>query len=312
MKWGARFLLSIALAIFTVPVNAAGSKLSEQQLEQMHEEVCSVPPHKGAGQESGIWLCDVPRGYKSELPHYFNDNDPNYRACPLSFNVFGAFKPPRVYYGQFTEKEPQALAVYRAGCEPHANNGGGMALFRMVEDQFKLIRYYVGIAPNDCVVPPALGGQLQKPYCISSYMGQGELSEGFGPLDIGGNGNASMRPLLSAGNIDGMLAVSATDCPRPNPAIHDFVALTAGSEGDIVVEGRYLSPRSVDKACRRFKRKDFSDDETELRKISSVANSMAFVREDEEIYLKVLAIFSADGMRKGISFTSQRASPGRF
>lgn len=307
MRWICRFLVCFSLVAVALPANAAWSKLSEEQLEELHQEVCSIPPRRGAGKESEIWFCDVPRAYESKLPDYHNDNDPEYKKhCPLSFNQYDGLRITRIFYGRFTENEQQALIMYSAGCEPHANNYGGTALFRIVEGKLKLIRYYVGVVAVDCVVPPSQGRKLQKAFCFASDIGQGDLFEKFGPLNIEPNGAANITPVLSAGNLHGF-AGPVTDCPRPNPQIHDFSTLKLAGR-IMVLEGRYLAPKSVTKACARYKAKEFSDEELELREENSVIGQFGFIRPDEEKYLKVIVKISTEGKIIRFDFTSQPVS----
>jgi hypothetical protein len=292
----------ISLLLFsTLPVGAqaTGSKFSNQQWFTLVQEVCSAPAYQAKQYDADTWFCDKPRDYPM---------DASYKDCQLTFLAADENGLAHVYYGQFTTLEPQAIVMYGASCESHAANFGGMALFRVVDDGFRLIRYYPGQLYVDCAVPPVGGTEFQTLYCFSSHSGQGELEEIFGPLTFAADGQLHFEAWLSAGNWDG--DAPSIDCEKPKPNIHHLTDVSLDSaKVQIVVTAASLDRRSVANACSRYRRHEFSDEEEELRDISIADRERAFVRPHERKYVKLIIYFQPPSNRPKIEITS-KSVPG--
>lgn len=284
----------LSACLVSLSATAEPSLLPEDQLKQLHQAVCDSAVHQGSGQEAGGWFCDDPHAYPTPngLP-----------GCSLSFNYFFAAHPVRIYYGRFTEDEPQALAIYWASCEPHANNFGGSALFGVVDGKFQLIRFYPGEVYEDCVVGNVRGVPGQWPYCYSSYMGQGELTENFGPADLRPGPPHDWKSWLTTDNDDGFFGLVATHCDGSDTVRRLSGIHLGGTSDEVVVEGVYLDREGVKKACSRFKKGQFNEDEKEARKNSIALRSYAILRDDEVRYFKVLIHFHLPSKVPQIEFT---------
>ena len=295
-------ILLATLALMTLalpgPLSAAWLHLPDTQVQQLHQAVCAVPVR--TDRDAGAVICDSPIDYPDPAREGSLAD-----MCPLSFNAASRDGSVGIFYGRFTANEAQAFAVYQAECEPHANNFGGAALFRIDNGNFTLIRYFPGMVAEDCVVPSAAGDDLQTLYCYTSYMGQGELTEQFGPVRFMADGTAYVESWLSAGNSDAAVAVM-TECGNPEQDIRLFTGLRVDMDtNQIVVEGAVLDLNSVISACDRFLSNDFNDDETALRSTSELAAGSAFIRPEEERYLKVLARFSPPDSKPVVDITTE-------
>jgi hypothetical protein len=269
----------LVLVLANGAAEATGARLNDRRLEQLHQEICGVPVHKTADSGGDIWVCDRPRDY----PGLASDE-----TCPLSFVTSGENGLTRIYYGQFTAREPQAIAMYYASCEPHSNNFGGMALFKVVDRRFKLLRYFPGEMYVDCAVPPSRGRKVQVPYCFSSYLGQGVRVDLFGPLRFSPDGRAYLEKWLEAGNLDGFLT-TMTPCDKGKPGIHHLMDVAFDrSKAEIVVGAASIDPQSFATACDRYRKNDFNEQERGFRNMSDEAKSQAFIRPDENRYVKLL------------------------
>jgi len=276
-------------------VRAEGAKLSEAEIKQLHEAACDEPVHK---VKDG-WVCGSPRAYGDITSPAF---------CPVNVLYFESWG---IYFGKFTANRSQAIAMYDAACEPHANSFGGMALFNVVDQKFELVRYFPGLRFVDCVVARPGRNGLQIPYCYGSFVAQGTLGEYFGPIQFKPNGTAAFDTWLSAGNDDGHIG-PMTDCKTMNKAkphhISDLRLDEAKSE--IVLDVAVLDPRSVASACERFRRGDFNQEERELQKSSPSAKGMAFIRQPDELkFVTMVVRFRPPSSKARLEFTLRPAEP---
>lgn len=228
-----------------------------------------------------FWACDRPRDYPTRTAK---------GTCRLHFPAFddGQYV---IFYGRFTAARPQAIAMYTADCEPHATNWGGTALFDVVDGNFKFVRYFPGARYFGCAIPPAPDGEMQTPYCLSSFSNMGQLSQGFGPVKYGLDGKVQSDHWLSAGNIDGVRGAMVF-CDANTLQLHHLRNVRwDAAESKIVVEAASVDPGSYAAACDRFQRGEFDAAEKELRESSIVAKGGAFLRDGESKYVKVFVYF---------------------
>lgn len=294
--------MSMALS---APLAAAWLQLPEAQVQQLHQSICAVPVRPGGSDRPAVLVCDVPRDYPDPARE-----GATARQCPLSFNA-AADESVGLFYGRFTADETQAFVFYQADCEPHANNFGGAALFRVENGEFLPVRYYPGMAAEDCVVPAVADGERHTLYCYTSYLGQGELTESFGPLRFRPAGGVDLEPWLTAGNYDAALAVMV-ECDKPKLDIRFFTGLRLEADSQrIVMEGAVLDLSGVASACGRYRRNDFNADETALRDMSSAANGGGFIRPGEETYLKAVVRFTPPDPTPDIDITTTMIDIGR-
>lgn len=292
--------LATVLVAHTLPARAEWTRLTDAQLQQMHQEICQVPVHKGGA----AWTCDAARDYPR-----LNPTD---AACGLSFdNLADKPGPSRIYFGRFTADERQALVAYTADCEPHVHDWGGSALFRIDGSSFRFITYFPGLVPEDCVVPVLRDETRQKLFCYFSHLSQGETDFTFGPLNLSTDGNVDVERWLSVSNTDGGLYGITTRCTRDRPEIRSVTAIRiAGKQSEIVVEGTYLRPASVVAACARLGRKEFNGEEAKVREtFGSLVANVAFIREDENYYFKVFIRFRPPNKMPHFEYTKLPASP---
>jgi hypothetical protein len=281
--------------VVTIPliggVRAQGqitANLSEAQAKQLHQAVCSEPIAKLGGLDS--WTCDHPRGYRNITSPAF---------CPVNTLYFssrgdGQFQ---IFFGKFTANRPQAIAMYTAACEPHANSFGGMALFNVVDQKFELVRYFPGMRAVDCVVTPPQRDGRQTPYCFSSFMAQGILGQSFGPIGFKPSGEAAFDSWFQAGNSDGHLGVT-TGCKtnKPEPRRISAVRLDE-ARSEVVLDVEVLDPHHVASACDRFRKGDFNEEERNVQKWSLSAKGLAFIRPDERQFDTMVVRFRPPSAR---------------
>lgn len=293
-------LLAVAGLVLLTATAAAQTTLTDAQSHQLHQDICTVPVVRAADQPDAPWGCAKPRDYPGQ-----RDGE-----CMLRFRVFDAtplFRgdvEPQVYLGRFTAPVPQALIGYVADCEPHASNWGGVALFRIVDTRFELMRYFPG-ALTDCVVAEPPSSALDTPYCLTSYIGQGELVERFGPVRFTRDGELKLETWLTAGNFDGYLT-EMVECGKPEPGLHHLVELDRDPDRNLlVVEAARLDPTSFRAACDRFGRGEYNAQEREWRATSPIAAEHGFVRSDENKYVRVVVRFQPGNPTPRIEVTSE-------
>ena len=221
-----RAYLALTMAILSGSGGAAAADPGEAQWRQLHMAVCAGK----LSQADGQWGCSKARAY------------PGHDTCPIQFDQNRAL----IFHGRFTEPAPQALAVYQAECEPHANNFGGMALFRVEAGRFVLQRYYPGLVATACAVIP--GDERDIAYCASSYMGQGQQVETFGPLEFDAAGEVGWKDWFRAGNMDGFYGSVVVNCTDAAFDAHHIIGVAADG-GDVVVEAATVDPQAREAAC---------------------------------------------------------------
>jgi hypothetical protein len=278
--------------ISTSAAAATGSRLSDLQWQQLSQEICDVAPYKS--DNGDLWLCDKPRNYPGHETE----------ECHLSFWA-GSDASAQIYFGRFTAHETQAIVMYGASCESHADSFGGMALFKVVDQRLQLLRYYPGARYVDCAVPLSRGSEFQTPHCFGSSSGQGELNEAFGPLRFAPDGQVHLEEWLEAGNIDRHLT-TMIECEKSGPVLHHLIGVGLDqSNTNVVVEAASIDPASSKRACDRYRKRQFNAEEKKLRAMSLVATTQAFIRPGENKYVKVIVRFHAPDSRGKFEVTSE-------
>lgn len=287
-----RLGLVAALLVLSLATQAQadnGRELNAAQWRQLHEAVCAgkVEPNKDGG-----WVCTQARDY------------PTSAKCPLSFGP----APKRVFFGRFSEAAQQAIAFYDTVCEPHANNYGGMALFRVEAGRFVLERYFPGTVMDQCVV--VRGATHDLPYCRSSYMGQGVLSQAFGPLHIVPQKDAHLERWFDAENADGFYGMVEVPCADRAFHAHHLSDLRLDGDDAVVLEAAYLAPSVHDDACRRVPAGPPQPPATcDCDVIPSPPEGSVLLEESEARFLKARIRFRPPAAAPAIEMTSEMASP---
>lgn len=279
-----------------------GNKLGDAQAMQLHEAMCSSRVYKAKLGKEQFWACDRPRDYPTRTAN---------GTCRLHVPALADGRYT-IFYGRFTALRTQAIAMYAADCEPRATHNGGAALFDVTDGKFTFVRYFVGHRYFNCVVPPAPEHETHTPYCLSSFMGQGQLSQSFGPVKYGIDGKVQRDHWLSAGNIDGAhgpMVFCQTGKPD-QPDLHHLIGARWDEDASkIVVEAGSVDPRSYAAACDRFQRGEFDAQEKRLRETSIVAKDGVFLRDSENRYVKVLARFRPGDKTPEIEQTLETVPP---
>jgi hypothetical protein len=97
-----------------------------------------------------------------------------------------------------------------------------------------------------------------------------------------------------------------TACPKPKPALHHITGVAYDSKTrSLLVRAAALEPRSVASACARFARSEFNEREQELRAMSPVARSMAFLRNEELRYVRSLVRFRPPSDKAVVEMTKE-------
>jgi hypothetical protein len=300
----------VAFALILVVLVAGGvhaenqitANLSEAQAQQIHQAVCSEPVSKVKQDRLDIWVCAHPRDYPGQT-------SPS--LCPVNTLNFTSGHDGRfdIFFGRFTADRPQAIAMYEAACEPHANSFGGMALFNIVGQKFELVRYFPGLRPVNCVVAPPQGDGRQTAYCFSSFMAQGILGQSFGPIRFKRSGEAAFDAWFGAGNSDGHHGV-LTGCKTKNPNPHHISAIRLDeAKSEILLDVVVLDPRSVASACDRFRKGDFDDTERDLQESYASVRGMAFIRPDEFNFVTMVVRFRPPSAKPKVEPTSKTTEP---
>ena len=287
--------LLAAVASASADEPSSGRALSDAQSAELHREICSQAIYQADWHGRKRWICGYPRNYPGRDPK---------TSCPLAFrsDEQGRYE---IYYGRFSAKRPQAIAMYWAQCEPHATNFGGLALFDIAAGgQFKFVRFSPGYVYDKCVVPDAGDGAVQTAYCYGKHMGQGELEASFGPVTFGPDGNAKFDIWYSSDNTDGIAGPSAS-CATQETEVHDLLDLRVEEKGSaVIVVAAARDPKDIASACARYLNGDFNDAERLIRAGSPFMQDRAFIRPDEGRLLKMLVRFRPPDRTPHVELTS--------
>jgi hypothetical protein len=159
----------------------------------------------------------------------------------------------RVYSGDFlTAGRNTVIADYRSGCEPHASNFGGVAIFEEVYGRVRFQGFVPGVIASDCVVVPSHQG-LERLVCISSYNGQGEEITSLTELRL--TQTSAKRYSITADHFSeaqdnkGVYGLTRVSCLIKQDDL-GIANLSASSQPDAVsVSITYLDERAIRDAC---------------------------------------------------------------
>ncbi len=210
----------------------------------------------------------------------------------------------KVYSGRFlTAGRHTVIAGYRSGCEPHASNFGGVAIFEEVDGRVSFQGFVPGAMASDCVVVPS-HQDLERLVCISSFNGQGEEITSLAELRLAQT--SAKRYYITADHFSeaqdnkGVYGLTRVSClvKQDDLAIAN---LSAGSQPDAVsVSITYLDELAIRDACASPNvdlqgTRSIADagsayikEGVERRRVATfdLANRSAIVRSDAAVFAK--------------------------
>lgn len=177
-----------------VPVDSAApdadpalvAKLSTKQREELKllARVCetAVTEASDGGVQAGCACCPP-----------FDQCPPTKRGTPIASTM--AFSLTTQNQGAFSGPGQRELSLGFDGCEPHADNYGGTALYRETQDGIALVHYATAIHPKQCrVLRLATGRDVQLCEFFDAHMGHAHSQVYI--YDFGAEPNQCFHPLV--------------------------------------------------------------------------------------------------------------------
>lgn len=157
------------------------------------------------------------------------------------------------YAGRFLAAGKALLAVnYESGCEPHATDFGGVALFERTGKTARFMRFLPGVQGHDCVVLPRDARQ-DVLVCTFGHMGQGIVESGVAQMafaDKPGKGiDITLDFLVRAEDSVSAYGANVVTC-NAGPKYFGLSNLAAGPRKDTVaVDIDYADAETIRTAC---------------------------------------------------------------
>jgi hypothetical protein len=86
------------------------------------------------------------------------------------------------YRGRYIASANYLLVVaYQSGCEPHATDGGGAAVFEEIGGQYVFRSFQPGMTIRDCITTEK-GKEQDLLICLTGHMGQGQMETGVAQM----------------------------------------------------------------------------------------------------------------------------------
>jgi hypothetical protein len=169
------------------------------------------------------------------------------RACDVSLTADR-------HSGRFIASGRQLLVVnYESGCEAHATDNGGAAIFEQSGGNSIFRGFAPGSRVNDCVV---LRSERQdRLACLTGHMGQGILASGVAQMlftEAAGKGiGIATDMLLTAEDSSGAFGANVVTC-KQGPKYFELSDIKAGPRPQTVtVTAGYADAETIKKACSK-------------------------------------------------------------
>lgn len=163
---------------------------------------------------------------------------------------------PARHSGKFAGAGKTLLVVtYESGCEPHATNFGGAAVFEPGGGSYVFRGFLPGSQTNDCVVLPK-NEQQDILVCTTGYMGQGHLESGVAQMvftqDYSKRISISHDFLMTAEDSTSAYGANVVTCKEPAPKYFGVAKLGAGPRPETVaVTVDYADAATIKTACAK-------------------------------------------------------------
>ncbi|MGY4302801.1 hypothetical protein ACVIJ6_000044 [Bradyrhizobium sp. USDA 4369] len=144
------------------------------------------------------------------------------------------------------------LVSYGSGCEPHANNFGGVAVFEKVGGVYEFLGFWPGLDVSECVIDTRDGAH-DVLVCLTGWMGQGVIESGVARIDFasGSDGSFDMSYdfLLKAEDTTGAFRTNIVTCSE-QLQYFGLSKLAKGPRPGTVVAGvSYADRETIETAC---------------------------------------------------------------
>src|SRR5882757_4159922 len=156
------------------------------------------------------------------------------------------------YSGRFIAAGNPLLVVnYESGCEAHATDNGGAAVFEQSDGKTIFRGFAPGSQANDCVIVKS--ERQDWLVCLTGHIGQGLLEGGVAQLaltqDYSKDISISADFLLTAENSTGAYGANVVTC-KEGPKYFEFSDIKPGPRSQTVtVKASYADAKTIKKAC---------------------------------------------------------------
>jgi hypothetical protein len=156
------------------------------------------------------------------------------------------------YSGRFIAAGNPLLVVnYESGCEAHATDSGGAAVFEQSEGKTIFRGFAPGSQANDCVIVKS--ERQDWLVCLTGHIGQGVLEGGVAQMaltqDYSKDIGISADFLLTAENSTGAYGANVVTC-KEGPKYFEFSEIKPGPRPQTVtVKASYADAETIRKAC---------------------------------------------------------------
>jgi hypothetical protein len=158
------------------------------------------------------------------------------------------------YSGRFVAGANMLLVVnYESGCESHATDNGGAAIFEQSGGKTVFRGFAPGSQVNDCVV---LKGERQDQLaCLAGHMGQGILSSGVAKMvfteNAGKDIGIAVDMLVTAEDANGAYGANVVTC-KESSKYFQLTDIKPGPRTQTVsVKAAYADAETIKKACAK-------------------------------------------------------------
>ncbi len=162
---------------------------------------------------------------------------------------------PDRYSGKFLADGTTLLVVnYESGCEPHAPNFGGAAVFEQKDRAVSFKGYQPGSQANDWIVL-ARNEKQDRLICITGFLGQGHLESGVAEIvitqDFSKTISASPNFFARAEDSTGAYGANVVDC-KETSAYFGLTKLGPGPRPDTVaIDIAHADKDTIQTACTK-------------------------------------------------------------
>jgi hypothetical protein len=162
---------------------------------------------------------------------------------------------PDRHSGKFLADGSTLLVVnYQSGCEPHATDFGGSAIFEQKDGATLFKGYQPGFQANDCITL-ARNEKQDRLICITGHSGQGHLESGVAEMVFSQNFskaiNVSLNYFVRAEDATGAYGANVVDC-KETSVYFSLAKLGAGPGPDTVaVDIAHADKDTIETACQK-------------------------------------------------------------
>lgn len=148
---------------------------------------------------------------------------------------------------------PLLIVAYESGCEAHATDNGGSAVFEQAGGSYAFKGFHPGAQANDCVTV-AKDERQDLLICLTGHMGQGTLESGVAQLvfteDFSKRIGIALDFLLTAEDTNGAYGSNVVTCKEPPPKYFEVTKLRAGPRrATVAVDASFADAGIVRTAC---------------------------------------------------------------